>query len=60
MLKATNDERGTVAALGALSRELDDRYQDGMSAISLESRVITFNLQQINRSCFPLATSRRL
>jgi|ERR1700722_10298948 len=29
MLKATNEERGTVAALGALSRELDDLHQDG-------------------------------
>jgi hypothetical protein len=30
MLKATNEERGTVAALGALSQELNDVYEDGM------------------------------
>ena len=30
MLKATNEERGTVAALGALSQELEDVHEDGM------------------------------
>jgi len=41
MLKATNEERGTVAALGALSRDLDDRYEDGTSSYSLYSKGIT-------------------
>jgi hypothetical protein len=30
MLRATNDERGTVAGLVALSQALDDEHADGM------------------------------
>ena len=30
MLKATNEERGTVAGLAALSQDLDDEHADGM------------------------------
>jgi hypothetical protein len=29
MLKATNDERGTVAGLGSLAQDLDDHFEDG-------------------------------
>ena len=29
MIKATNEERGTVAGLAALSQELDDEHVDG-------------------------------
>ena len=30
MLRATNDERGIVAGIVALSQALDDEYTDGM------------------------------
>jgi len=30
MLKAMNEERGTVAGLAALSQALDDEHADGM------------------------------
>ena len=30
MLKATNEERGTVAGLAALSQDLNDEHADGM------------------------------
>ena len=29
MTNATNDDRGTVAALASLSRELDEQHEDG-------------------------------
>jgi hypothetical protein len=35
MLRATNDERGTVAGLASLSQELDEEYADGASCLSL-------------------------
>jgi hypothetical protein len=41
MLKATNEERGTVAGLAALSQELDDVSADGMS-ISLVNFYCSF------------------
>lgn len=39
MLKASNDERGTVAALAKLSQDLDDIDADGM----LTSFVLCYN-----------------
>jgi hypothetical protein len=30
MLRSSNDERGTVAGLAALSQALDDEHADGM------------------------------
>ena|SRR5271170_1154617 len=38
MLKATNEERGTVAALGALSRDLEERHQDAGQEYQFSSR----------------------
>ena len=34
MLKATNEERGTVTGLAALSQALDDEHPDGMDFLS--------------------------
>lgn len=36
MLKATSEERGTVAGLAALSKELDEAQADGIISYSLE------------------------
>jgi hypothetical protein len=30
MIKATNEERGTMAGLAVLSQDLDDEHADGM------------------------------
>lgn len=44
MLKATNEERGTVAALGALSKELESIHDDGV----FTNIFITRSAQKLN------------
>jgi hypothetical protein len=44
MLKATNEERGTVAGLMALMETLDDEQADGASSTTLHAKAILLNL----------------
>ncbi len=40
MLRATNEERGTVAGLTALSQALDDEHADGKQGVSFIKRLL--------------------
>jgi len=40
MLRATNEERGTVAGLAALSQALDDEHVDGEYSLILSGRAL--------------------